>query len=346
MLAVLVAAIPVNVIVYGSALPLHLSVEVGKTNAHPPARAALFAQILLPARLAVVFMGCAVIGALAAWLHRRNRSGPWFAITIGCVLALVTIAIAIPAWRMAVFGEPYYDAYDSASIAHTWSFCFAILLVPLLDPDDDRGGLVGYLCAVAVVMAFGALFIIPSAGGAQWSPRYLFAAAPLLAAAASLPAWPRADAADRRARLVAWTARLVLAGAVLAHMDGLWILADAKRRNARIVHQLAELTSPGDVVISDIAWFPQVTAELIPSRRVLFARSPAEVSYLAATAAARGMRSVALVISPPETGYYAPGTLDAAREGCTYVRNARHSFGERGLILHRYACQPPVAVVK
>jgi len=348
-LTIFALAIPMNMVVYGSPIPVHLSVEAGKAAAHPPARARLVAELLLPSRHGALYLVIVGIG-IAAVLRARARRDAFapVALAAACALALVVVAFAIPIWRMAMFRESMYQVFSGDSIAHTWLFCIALLFVPLLTaalPDEGRGDAAVYLCVAAALMVAGALAIVPSTGGAQWSPRYLFPSAPLLAAAAAWPAWRVTGLPPRRAALLLWTARIVLLCACAAQSYGLWFLADGKARNARITRRLADLTRPGDVVISDIPWFPQVTASLIPTRRILFARSPDEVGGIARLAADRGIHDVAVVASSAETGFRAPATLDAGA-ACAFTRYVRISLGERGLIVHRYSCNGPGTVVK
>jgi hypothetical protein len=345
-LAVFLLAVPVNLVVYGSPVPLHLSVEVGKTNVHPPVRSAIVAQLLLPDRWRAAFAISLVLAILAGLRYRARRGDAWFVLTIAGALATLAIVVLIPIWRVVVLGEPSLQAYSLDSIVHTWSFCVALLLLPLLGGEDVRWDVVRYLGVAAVLMTIGAVAIVPSAGGAQWSPRYLFAAAPLLAALASVPAMRISGPTPRRAALVLWTARVAIAAAAIAQVDGLRYLVVAKARNARSVHRLAELTDPDEVVISDVPWFPQVTAALIPSRRILLAWSPAEVPEIAAAAAQHGLRKIAVVSSTGETGYVAPGELTSAVPDCALTRLVRRSIGERGLIVHRYRCRVPEGMLK
>ena len=135
----------------------------------------------------------------------------------------------------------------------------------------------------------------------------------------------------------------MLVCACAAQGYGLWFLTDGKARNARITQRLAELTRPGDVVISDIPWFPQVTAALIPTRRILFARSPDEVAGIARLAADHGIHDVAVVASSAEP-VPRTATLEAGA-ACAFTRYVRISLGERGLIVHRYSCGGPGTVV-
>jgi hypothetical protein len=189
-------------------------------------------------------------------------------------------------------------------------------------------------------MVAGTLAIVPSAGGAQWSPRYLFPAAPLLAILASIPA---RGSEERGTVPWVWAARAVLLGAVIVQGLGLSFLAEAKGRNARTTDQLRTLLPEAEPVITDVPWLPEVTATLAAERRILFAWSPADVERIAAAAAAAGYRNVAVIASVSETGYIAPRVFDVP--GCAFTRTARLAIGERGLIVHRYACSTQ-AVVK
>jgi len=337
-IAVLLLASPMNLVVYGSLAPVHALGEAEKVTAHPPDRGALAAALLLPARFAGLFLASAAIGAIAAvWSRRRPGGRAAIAVTIAASVTLLVVAIGVPFWRLAILHRPTPDAFSVDSIAHTWPFCVALLLAPLA--AVERGSrTASYLAAAGALIVAGALLVVPSTGGAQWGPRYLLIAAPLLAAVAARPArhastWP----APRAAAAIAWTARIVLLCAVAAQAYGLWFLYDNKTRNGRIVHRLAELTTPDETVITDIAWMPEIAAPLVPTRRMLLARSPDEVAGLARTAAAHGMHQIAVVASTGETGFFAPGTIGTAA-GCTFTRIVRLSLGERGLILHRYSC--------
>jgi hypothetical protein len=340
--AVLLLAIPMNLVVYRSPVPLHLSSEAAKAVAHPPVRSALFAQLLLPMRFASLYVVGAVLGVAAAWRYRTHRAGDgWLAIVIGCVLVLLTIAVVVPMWRTIVFGESMYQAYSMDSIAHTWPFCIALVFLPLLGPEGARGHVARYLCTAAALMTMGALAIIPSTGGAQWSPRYLFAAAPLLAVAASAPALRVSGMPPRRAAVVMWTARLVLLCSAIAQIDGLRLLVDAKSRNARLTHWVGNRTAPGDVLITDLYWFPGVTATLAPSRRMLFSWSSADIPAMAGMAVQHGFRRFGVVTSTPLTGYDAPPALAVPGAPCRFTRGQRISLDEKGLVLNRYACEEP-----
>ena len=157
-LAIFVLAIPMNLVVYGSPIPVHLSVEAGKAAAHPPARATLIAQMLLPSRDGAIYLVIAALGIAAALRARASRAAfSPVALVAGCALALTIVAFAIPIWRMAMFRESMYQVFSGDSIAHTWLFCVALLFVPLLAAEDLSGGVAAYLCVAAALMVAGAL---------------------------------------------------------------------------------------------------------------------------------------------------------------------------------------------
>jgi len=118
--------------------------------------------------------------------------------------------------------------------------------------------------------------------------------------------------------------------------SGFLYFREAKNRNARITDQVRR--QPADEpIVADAYWVPEVIATLAPDRRILFAWSAAGVSELGRIAVDRGFRQLTVLSSTAETGYVAPRILVDA-PGCTLTRSGRVAVGERGLILHRYAC--------
>jgi hypothetical protein len=263
------------------------------------------------------------------------------AATVLAVAALLTIGVLIPVWRMTVGGLPAFYSYRVDSIAHTWPFCLALAFLVWLGHDDVRTDVARFVAIGAVLLMLGTLAIIPSPGGAQWSPRYLFVVAPLLAVLASAPARQVSGLSSGRRAIVLWSARATLVCSFVAQAWGLHYLVDAKARNARITEQLAFLASPQDVVITNVPWFPQVTATLLPRYRVLLAFAPAQIEEIAELAAARGYASVAFVGCTPETGYTAPSDIFASKSRCRYERINRFPIGERVLTFDRYSCRWP-----
>jgi hypothetical protein len=349
--AVFIATVPLNLFVYGSVLPLHVTSEIAKTGSYADMRLTILKFLMLPYSFVPAFVvALAVLVACAgarAW-HRHGvpptfprLDGGLLVATVLAVAALLTIGVLIPVWRMTVGGLPAFWSYRVESIAHTWLFCLALPFLGWLGHDDVRADVARFIAIGAVLLMIGTLAIIPSPGGAQWSPRYLFVVAPLLAVLSSAPARQVSGLSAGYRAVVLWTARTALGCSFVAQAWGVYYLADAKARNARITEQLAFLASPQEVVITNVPWFPQVTATLLPTYRVLLAFAPAQVAEIAELAAARGYASIAFVGCTPETGYIAPSDIFASKSRCRYERVNRLPIGERVLTFDRYSCRWP-----
>jgi hypothetical protein len=95
----------------------------------------------------------------------------------------------------------------------------------------------------------------------------------------------------------------------------------------------------GEVLISNVYWFPEVTATLAPTRRFLFSWSAADIAPMASMATAHGLQRFSLVTSEPLTGYDAPVTLDVPGAACRYKRGQQVALDRFGLTLSRYGCE-------
>jgi hypothetical protein len=93
------------------------------------------------------------------------------------------------------------------------------------------------------------------------------------------------------------------------------------------------------VLISNVFWFPEVTATLAPARRMLFSWSSADVPAMAAMAVSRGFRRFSVVTSVLLTGYEAPPALDVPGAPCRFRRGPPIDLSF-GLVLSPYACDP------
>ena len=112
-----------------------------------------------------------------------------------------------------------------------------------------------------------------------------------------------------------------------------------KAHTARLTAWIASETAPGDVLISNVYWFPEVTATLAPTRRMLFSWTPGQMPAMAARVAARGFRAFRIVTSPQLTGYDAPPVIDLPGAPCRYTRGQPIAVGE--LLISEYSCEQP-----
>lgn len=335
MAAVFLATLPLNHVVYGAWSPYHLISEMAKSAPFFEQRSLAIRELLLPGSSLPLFGALAAAVVVFAWW--KQAPGVQLAIAHVSVAGLILLAGILPLWRSGFAGLITFYAYRISSAAYTWPFVIALVYVALLPREGPRTAVPGYLAIAGLAIAGLAIALTPSTGGAQWGPRYLLPAAPLLAVLAPLAQAPVFRLPPARARGVRWMARLVIAVSILIQIDGLVYLTDAKRMNGRIARTTAELAPPGDIVISDLSWYPQLVATLYDTRPLLLAWTRDQVEDIAAAAAAGGFDRVAIVVSPPLTGYAPPDVLRAPGTGAElFVRAGRVEYGERALEFHRY----------
>jgi hypothetical protein len=193
---------------------------------------------------------------------------------------------------------------------------------------DSRGA--RFLMLSGLLLIVGTFFIVPTDGGSQWSPRFFLAAAPLLAivAAAALlsPSACRPFAA------------IVVLASMLMQVTGVGWVQRGKAFGARVTAWVANETAPGDVLISNVYWFPQITATLAPTRRMLFSWTPGQIPAMARRASAGGFQRFRVVTSPQLTGYDPPVTFDLPGAPCRYRRGQPIAVGQ--LQITDYTCEP------
>jgi len=342
---VFAVTIPINLLIYGAPLPMHVTQDawnVAISTPYSQVRRDVVVDLLLPYAWTATFVIAAALGAGAAWMrartHRDSSTSPSDRVLLfivhAAVVVMLIVGVALPIWRL-VQGVRPHEAYRVTSAAHTWPFVLALLYWPWIREESTRA-IARYLVVGALLLFIGAALVIPTSGGSQWSPRFLIAVAPLLAVVAA------AVASSVRGRpAISWMARVVIAGSILMQVTGVLYVQRTKARHARITHALAERTLPDEVIISDVFWVPQIAATLAADRRLLFAWSRAEIASNATLAANHGLRRVAVVTLPEVTGYDAPETLLASNGSCRFRRREHASLGELGLMLSRYVCETP-----
>jgi hypothetical protein len=336
---------------------------VAKNTPYLQVRRDVIVDLLLPGSHTVLFLAAAAAGlgaSLAQWRRRAigqmgdELSTRLLAVVHGCIAVMFMIAVVLPLWSMVQTGQ-VQGPYRATSAVHTWPFALAILYLPWL--DQAVRPMAKFLIVAALLLLVGSALVIPTSGGGQWSPRFLLAVAPLLAvvAAACVPAFapaalrPASATPLRRGRrellhprtAIPWTAAAILIGSVVMQATGVALFHRAKTRHAELTGWVANRTSPGYVLITDVFWFHEVTATLTPARRTLFSWSSADVPALAALAASHGIERFGVVSSVPLTGYDPPPVLDVPGAPCRFVRGQRIGLDPNGLTLSRYACEAP-----
>lgn len=198
-----------------------------------------------------------------------------------------------------------------------------------------------FLVASGLLLIIGTFVVAPTDGGSQWSPRFFLAAAPLLASAAgaALVRPTRAIEANFLASTYRPAAAVVFLASMLMQATGAGWVKLGKTHTARLTAWMASETAPGDVLISNVYWVPEVTATLAPTRRMLFSWKPGQMPAMAERAALHGFRAFRMITSKQLTGYEAPAVLDLPGAPCRYVRNQPMALADLQISL--YSCAQP-----
>lgn len=322
-LAIFIVSVPMNVLMYGAPLPMHVTQdawEVAKNTPYLQVRHDVVVDLMLPASQPWLFALC-VIGGLAG--AARRRIGIVHVATAG----LLTIGVLLPVLRLASGVQPTVS-YRISSAAHTWTFVIALLYWPWFAGSRS---VLRFPVAAGLLLFVGSALVVPTSGGAQWSPRFMLAVAPLLAVAA--------------ARGLTGTPRMAMAAIFVASMlmqaSGVLFFVRSKVRHAAMTHTVAAQTSESGVLISDVYWFPELTATLAPARRFLFSWQAADFPAMAGLATSRGLNSFDLVTSAPLTGYEAPVQLVVPGSRCVFSRSRQLALDTNGLTQSHYDCHEP-----
>ena len=336
-LVTFVASMPMNEVVYGTLLPMHVTEEAAKSARMAPyftIRADVVRMLFTPSEYPTIYVAALVAGiAVSIYATRRGPAARGALMIVhAAVLIALAIGVGLPLWHLA-HGVGVYDSYNVASGAHTWVFALALLYLPWLGTGERRPVL-RYLIASGVLVLFFTCWIVPSDGGAQWSPRYFLPVVTLFAIPAVEIGWSR----SLRAAPV-WAARTALAASVLMLATGIAHLTAAKRRFAGVTHGLAQLTTPGEIVITDVFWLPEVASTLAPTRRILFSWDLSDAPRAAALGVKAGFDHFTMVTYPVLTHRVSPDTIDVPGAPCEFVRGD-HQYGLeiRGVVLSRYSC--------
>lgn len=176
-----------------------------------------------------------LLGVATIWrVHRHPGAGRGFASGALALAALATAPLLYLAWNRALYGsvwgvhvmsvgqwldeEPQAAGFGQA-LAVLWGFVKhapMVLLAPLALRRTCRNGRPSGSVFLAVGLAFvvGLLLIAPFQGGREWGPRYLLAAVPFLAVAATVAlediarwrSWIRVSGLTAATGLLTWGA--------------------------------------------------------------------------------------------------------------------------------------------
>jgi hypothetical protein len=332
---VFLASVPFNWLIWGSPAPIHFTSEIVKGASFVVQRTIAIEAMLMPSEAAPAFAALTALTLVfAVW---KRSAATQLVVAHAIVAGLIVLAGILPLWRSGFGGLSTFYAYRVTSAVYTWPFLIALVYVALLPREGRLQPVARYLAIAGAIIVALATIVTPSDGGAQWGPRYLLPAAPLLAVIAPLALTPIFSISAARRREVRWITAAVIGVSVLIQVNGLVYLTDVKQINARITRTTAQLALPGDVVITDLGWYLQLIGTLYDTRRPVLAWTRDHVEPIAAAAAAKGFPRLAIVASPPHTSYVPPEVLREPGTGeVLYVRVGRLPFDDRGLEFHRY----------
>lgn len=331
--AVFLAAVPMNLVMYGSPLPTHITQDawdVVKTTPYVAMRGDIVRSLLLPQRRLPVFLAAVVVGLMGAAGRRWSEHAVW--LVHGAVLLLLALLVGAPLLRI-VLRLPQGPAYVISSAAHTWPFALALFYVPWITRDDNRQ-MTRFLLVGAVSMIAIITLIVPMDGGGQWSPRFYLAAAPLLAVVTASAFRP---IVARTSIIRTAIASAVVMGSVAMQAHGLQFAWQAKTGMSRLTALVADNTTPQDVLISNLFWFPEVTSTLAHTRRMLFTQSYFDIPATVAVTRQRGYRHVTIVGAPTLANYQPPDAFDPPIVPC-HLERKRVVPLPFNLTLNEYRC--------
>jgi hypothetical protein len=311
----------VNVTIYGAIVPQQVTSNLRAGSSWWDVRGDAILSLILPSGARGLFVAALVVLAAGAFV-RSPRARLWCA--HAAVTTMLAAGVGAPLWRMYAGHPPWLSTPETMQLAHTWP-ALALLGYAIAWPAETR--LERALLAMIALIFVMVLLTMPHTGGAQWSARFFLSAAPLAAALGAQLLFRRPT------RTVA---ALAIGLSIGVQVYGLTYLRYYKRINAQITHLTASLSQPDEVIASDVFWYPQVTATLYPSRRLLFARVSSDFQEIAAAAADRDIKTLWIATAPAMRGYTPPPAFASGAGRAPFVRGRERDAGLSSLIFYEY----------
>ncbi len=253
----------------------------------------------------------------AAWISRIFNVDLRTRQTIGL---LGVAAISVAAAQRLLPRESLWQAFPLSLLA--------------LVPTAALTPLARHMYIIVSVTAVGIVLTATHDGGAQWGARFLLVTAPPLIVLASRGATDAAGAGRGRSIRVVLVVLTLFAGLATSRA-AYRELRGAKREYARVVSATASLTSPGDVILTNVWWFDQITASLHGSRVFLYAADRASVMEALAELTRARIHHVALVWTSEKGGE----PLNAAVNGTCFQVLSVREIPERSLRIASVQCR-------
>lgn len=254
----------------GTAFALHLH----GGNSDP--RLLVLGKMLMPLSTAAFLkLASALLAALLLWwLSRREDAGRRGRLTTTLSLlagAIMATLAAVEANRLlALWRQPAEVTTLTGSFPVIWAFPMLAVLWRR-SGGSPNSSLLRFLAVTAAVYVAGVLITSPTWAGAQWGPRLLLPALPLLALLAFNV--PRPTLASGRVALFTVCLLGLISGGI--QLTGLTWLGKVKSLYVNTVNFVERETHEGDVLVSDQFWFHEVLASKYYERRFFYISSPA-----------------------------------------------------------------------
>lgn len=284
----------VQEVVLGRWLPIHLVACIVNRNVYSGGfladRLRTIRNIFTPdpwVGVALVVWVVALVVALRRKSFLRMASQTWGVLA---VVAGLAAAVGAPLVRFMLGVSPSL-AFPVRTTA-TWVALSALPLVlaAVTPADQDGGGKRRFVAWLSAWYVASFLLISPVDGGYQWGAR-IFLPVALWLTALMASRLPGLVSAARPLRLAIASA---IAAGVLVQLLGLALLVHVTRGNHSLVEAFAKSTRPGEVVVTDTFYLPELAAPLWLRRRILFVGHEAELPRVLERLRKRGVTHWAL----------------------------------------------------
>ena len=229
------------------------------------------------------------------------------------LIALAGVAVlSVLAARQALPRESLWQGFPLALLA--------------LIPTSASAGRVRWLYAIAAVSTLGIVLTAAHDGGAQWGPRFLLVTAPVVIILAAHGASDALNPGYGRVLRIGIVALILIAGLATSRA-AYRELRGSKRFYARVVSTTGAVTSPEEVILTNVWWFDQIAAPLHGTRTFLYADSRQTAAEIVRQLTEARIGRVTLVTTKEEGGE----TLDRALAGTCFQITGVREIPERSL---------------
>jgi hypothetical protein len=271
--AVLVPTALINLWLFGD--PLGTALGLHLRTGHPDPRLLIVEKLLAPLTVETFWkLACAILAALALWrlsVRERSRRPDWVSLVLGIVAGGLMLSIVAAEWQW--LSTLWRDPTETTSLVKTFPVIWALPLAAAV--RYDSAGTAGkrsllLLAVIATVYVAGVLATSPTWGGAQWGPRLLLLAVPLLALLTAACGSLRGVSG----RITLCSICLLALVSVGIQASSVKLLANIKGLYVKTVINFQQVTAPSDVLVSDQFFFHEILAPLYYQRRFFYLASP------------------------------------------------------------------------